>query len=52
MKLLSAFVLALGLFVFQSPLSTADARETFPACTSEKVLKKLVKRFNQTEKVY
>lgn len=27
-------------------------KEKFPACTSEKVIKRIVKRFNQTEKIY
>ncbi len=29
-----------------------SAVEKFPACTSEKVLRKLVKRFNKTERIY
>ncbi|MEM9330213.1 MAG: hypothetical protein AAGA53_02740 [Pseudomonadota bacterium] len=39
----------LGTGVYAAP---SFALETFPACTSDKVLRKLVKRFNQTEKIY
>lgn len=34
------------------PAREAQAFERFPACTSASVLKKLVSRFNQTERIY
>ncbi|MBO6815170.1 MAG: hypothetical protein JJ891_09915 [Rhizobiaceae bacterium] len=42
--------LVLG-FAFINPLP-GEARETFPQCENEKVLRKVVKRFNQTERIY
>ena len=49
-------VLVLSICFLMSGLTgvtvSALAIEKFPACTSEKVLRKLVKRFNQTENIY
>ncbi|MEM9277268.1 MAG: hypothetical protein AAGA76_01695 [Pseudomonadota bacterium] len=48
--LVFAFLSAVLLANFQPKASFAIER--FPACTSEKVLKKIVKRFNRTERIY
>lgn len=45
-------IVGLSLLVFASFAPPASARDTFPGCQSERVLKTLVKRFNHAEKVY
>ena len=51
MRLISVFTIALCVFAFLSFPSKAGIND-FPSCSSEKVLKKIAKRFNQTEKIY
>lgn len=49
-RLLSLVILLSSLTPLQ--ITSAAARDVFPACQSEKVLKKIAKRFNKTEKIY
>ena len=48
--ILSALIV--GGSLFGVLVNHAEARDKFPACTSDKVLAKLVKRFNKTEGIY
>ncbi len=52
MKTLAATMLLGAGFAVAGHFSPAQALEQFPACTSDKVLTKIVKRFNQTEQIY
>lgn len=52
MKTFYASIVSLSFAVVGLTTEPANAIETFPACTSEKALKKLIKRFNKTEKIY
>jgi len=45
----SLFTLISAAILLTAP---TQAHETFPTCDNERVLKKLVKRFNKTEKIY
>lgn len=47
---IAGFALLFAGIVSLSTPSAANGK--FPECTSEKVLRKLVKRFNQTERIY
>lgn len=47
------FLAVLGIATASSAMpAAATIGDPFPACTSERVLKKLVSRFNQTERIY
>ena len=54
MKLLASCGLIAASFtlLLAGPATAGKKWEKFPSCKSEKVLKKLVKRFNKTEKTY
>lgn len=52
-KLLAVGILATSILPIQIGTSNAFySKEKFPACTSEKVIERLVKRFNKTEEIY
>lgn len=52
-KFLAAAILATSMLPMQmSPASAFYAKEKFPVCTSDKVIKRIVKRFNKTEGIY
>ena len=52
MRLFAGLALTITLSTFGFYAPSAMAFEKFPSCTSEKVLRKVVRRFNQTEKIY
>lgn len=52
MRTLLASALLGGVLSTGSVISESAAKEPFPQCNSEKVIKKLVKRFNKTETIY
>ena len=52
-KLLSVAILATSILPFQIGTSQAFfSKEKFPVCTSEKVIERMIKRFNKTEEIY
>jgi len=51
-KIITLAILASAIIMFGDSSRKSFAGESFPACTSEKVLSKLVKRFNKTESIY
>jgi len=52
-KLLSAVILASSITPFQVSTSQAFfSKEKFPVCASEKVIERVIKRFNKTEEIY
>lgn len=52
MRRILSTIIAASVIGIVAPAESSNAREAFPQCTSEKVLEKLVKRFNKTEKIY
>ncbi|MGI9351065.1 MAG: hypothetical protein ACR2O3_05840 [Rhizobiaceae bacterium] len=52
MKLISGLALTIALSTGGFYAPPVQALESFPSCKSEKVLRKVVRRFNQTEKIY
>jgi len=52
-KFLATAALAASILPFQTGVSHGFyTKEKFPVCTSEKVIKRIVKRFNKTEGIY
>ncbi len=52
-KFLAVVILATSIVPIQVGTSNAFfGKEKFPLCTSDKVLKRIAKRFNQAEKIY
>lgn len=52
MQKLTVLAACIAVSAFGFVTGETQAREKFPLCESDKVLQKLVKRFNKTEKVY
>ena len=52
MRTLFAFVLMSGILMIGLLTTDSAARDRFPQCDSDKVIGKLVKRFNKTENIY